>query len=106
MPAPPDEARPTEFIPQPKYNPLTSGDSPRMNPLSGVKLSGPFSSILTSAVSSAGSRCRALAIIGSKWSQSSANSPKAKSGPMASGLIGLPIGSKHPTNRPPESSRI
>jgi hypothetical protein len=41
-PAPPAVAMPTELKPAPTKNPRTSGASPRMNWLSGVKLSGPL----------------------------------------------------------------
>ena len=106
MPAPPPDAMPTEFMPQPRKRPRVSAVSPSMNIPSGVKLSGPFSSIRASAVSSTGSRCSAFIIIGSKWSQSSGRRPKAKSSPSAPGGIGFPIGSKQPISSPPLSSRI
>ena len=105
MPAPPALATPTEFMPQPRNSPRVSAASPRRKAPSGVKLSGPLSSIFTCAVSSTGSRCRAFRIIGSKWSQSSGSSRKAKSSPRRSGSSALPIGSKQPISNPPESSR-
>ena len=63
---PPPVATPTEFMPQPRKSPRVSAASPSMKELSGVKLSGPLSSVFTSAVSSTGSRCKAFIIIGSK----------------------------------------
>jgi hypothetical protein len=50
------------------------GASPRMKLPSGVKLSGPLSSILIFAVSRQGVRWMALVISGSNWSQSSSSS--------------------------------
>ena len=41
-PAPPAEAMPTELKPAPTKKFRSSGASPRMNWLSGVKLSGPL----------------------------------------------------------------
>ena len=41
-PAPPADAMPTELKPAPTKKFRSSGASPRMNWLSGVKLSGPF----------------------------------------------------------------
>ena len=41
-PAPPAEAMPTELNPAPTKKLASSGASPRMNWLSGVKLSGPL----------------------------------------------------------------
>ena len=106
MPAPPPVATPTEFMPQPRNSPRVSAVSPSRKEPSGVKLSGPLSSIFTPAVSSAGSRCSAFLIIGSKWSQSSGSNWKAKSSPSRSGSMGLACGSKQPMSSPPESSRM
>ena len=105
IPAPLPVATPTEFIPQPRKNPFVSADSPSRNDPSTVKLSGPLSSFLTSACSRAGTRWIALSIIGSKCSQSSWRSWKAKSFPSFAGSMDFLIGSKQPTSSPPDSSR-
>ncbi len=66
MPAPPPVATPTEFMPQPRKKPRVSADSPSRKEPSGVKLSGPFNNMRTSAVSSTGRRWSAFTIMGSK----------------------------------------
>ena len=68
---------------------------------SRVKLSGPLSSIRTSAVSSAGMRCMALRSIGSKWSQSSFSRSNEKFRGSRSSGSAFAFGSKQPARRPP-----
>ena len=104
-PAPPPVAIPTAHIPQPRKNPRSSGDSPSRKRSSGVKLSGPLSSTFMPICTSSGTRWSALARIGSRCSQSSGSSPKAKSSGSCSRSSGLPFGSKQPTSNPPPSSR-
>ena len=73
-PAPPAEAMPTELNPAATKKFAHSGASPRMNWLSGVKLSGPLYNFLIPVSSSAGIRNMALSIRIWKWSQSSSSS--------------------------------
>ena len=71
---------------------------------SGVKLSGPFSSILMPAVPSAGTRCTAFVISGSNCSQSSGSSWNSNFSGMPSMPQGFAASSKPPMTRPPTSS--
>ena len=71
---------------------------------SGVKLSGPFSSILIFAVSRHGVRWIAFVISSSNWSQSSPSSWNWKVAGIGSTFHGLAFGSKPPITRPPTSS--
>ena len=71
---------------------------------SGVKLSGPLSSIFTGAVSRQGVRCIAFFISGSNCSQSSSSSWNWKVFGMGSMRQGLATGSKPPISSPPTSS--
>ena len=72
--------------------------------MSGVKLSGPFMSRRTGAVSSAGTRWIAFLMRISNLSQSSGSVPKEKSAGMPSMPQGLAQGSKPPMRMPPTSS--
>ncbi len=71
---------------------------------SGVKLSGPLSSIFTAAVSRHGARWIALFISTSNWSQSSGSSWNSKPSGMRGTFHGFARGSKPPITRPPTSS--
>ena len=104
LPAPPALAMPAELNPAQTKNPASSGASPRMKLPSSVKLSGPFSSSLTSAVSRHGVRWIAFVIRISKWSQSSGSSWNSKPSGIGSTFHGFAFGSKPPITRPPTSS--
>ena len=71
---------------------------------SGVKLSGPLSSIFTGAVCRQGVRWIALFISTSNWSQSSPSSWNWKLAGIGSTRQGLATGSKPPISSPPTSS--
>ena len=103
-PAPPALAIPAELKPAPTKKRRSSGASPRMNWLSGVKLSGPLTRRWTSALASAGTRTMALVMRISNCCQSSFNRVKAKSSGTSRESQGLATGSKPPMTRPPTSS--
>ena len=103
------DAIPTEFMPQPREIALlVSAVSPSMNSTIGGEafrtIEQHFDFVLSQARADDVS---AFIIIGSKWSQSSGSRPNSKDLVKNSRrLIGLPMGSKQPTNSPPLSSRI
>ena len=71
---------------------------------SGVKLSGPLSSIFTFAVSRHGVRWIAFVISTSNWSQSSPSNWNWKVLGIGSTIHGFALGSKPPISMPPTSS--
>ena len=105
LPAPPAEAMPTELKPAATKKFRSSGASPRMNWLSGVKLSGPLYSFFIPVVASAGIRVIAFSIRIAKCSQSSSSSWNSNGcGSWSGETHGLAAGSNPPTSRPPTSS--
>ena len=75
-----------------------------MKLLSGVKLSGPLTKLLISAVCRPGRRVSAFSIRIWNWSQSSGRSWNSNGSGMPSVAQGFATGSKPPTRRPPTSS--
>ena len=104
IPMPPAARMPCELNPAATKKFFTSGASPTMNALSGVKLSGPFMKCAICACSSAGTSSLALRIGRAKCSQSAGSSPNSKSAGSSSSGSGLPSGSNAPTGGFPASS--
>ena len=91
---------PCELRPAATNSPSNSGTNPSWKFESGVKLSGARRKCAKPIDSSSGTRCRAAARAGAKWSQSGPNSANPVDG-TADGAIGLPFGSNAPmTYRP------
>ena len=59
--------------------------------MSGVKLSGPFSSVRISALCSTGKRSSAMAMLASTWSQLLSSRPKEKSRGRSAGATGIAL---------------
>ena len=103
LPTPGALDMPVELSPEATKKFLTSGASPMMNMLSGVKLSAPTLNRSIPACSSDGIRSRAASQKGLKWSQSGSSRLKLWSSEMPSMPHGFATGSKPPMRMAPSS---